>query len=217
MVLIVYSRVGRIDFNVPFHKQPTPRGKFTGRQAELEKIESHFRRKESLQKSVVIICGSGGLGKSRLALEYFNEHRTRYTARLALDCSTSTTIAYGFRKIHEQIGLRHNETASSSDEQKIATEVFNWLNYNDNHRWLLWLDNSGNGISDGLGDAALKIISEAVHGYFLVTTQRHRGVSSEWLHIDLQPLGPDDSFHLLQDCTSNMEKHLSKGYYLETS
>ena len=61
---------------------PLPSDKFTGRDIELKEMESAFELpKTSLElgrRRIYVLHGTGGMGKTQLALKFLDKNRDRY-------------------------------------------------------------------------------------------------------------------------------------------
>ncbi|KAK6351850.1 hypothetical protein TWF718_004995 [Orbilia javanica] len=91
-----------VSLNLPF-----PRNRnFTGRKTELENIEKYFSESSSSSSaSVFAITGTGGMGKTQIALEYaYSCHeKRRFTAVFWVSTATEGAIRTSFVNIMQQI------------------------------------------------------------------------------------------------------------------
>ncbi|KAF3290972.1 hypothetical protein TWF970_000228 [Orbilia oligospora] len=94
-----------VNYNVP-PSFPFPRNRnFTGRGAELEAIDKYFSESTGSGVSIYAIIGTGGMGKTQIALEYgyTRYEKTQFTAVFWISAMTEETIQTSLVKIMQQI------------------------------------------------------------------------------------------------------------------
>lgn len=161
---------------------------FFGREDELKTIEDCLLGEDPGQK-VVVLTGISGLGKTQIALQFWDTHATSYKSRLWIDATSFATVLSSFREIARAMGenvvLENNDTAS----KQIITAVKAWLELADNTEWLLVIDN----VEDLDNDYSLNdIIPKCDHGSILVTsTQSETASVLGAVNIEVGTIGID--------------------------
>ncbi|KAF3177140.1 hypothetical protein TWF751_002664 [Orbilia oligospora] len=160
-----------INYNVPL-SFPFPRNRnFTGRDAELEAIDKYFSESTDSGVSTYAIIGTGGMGKTQIALEYgyTRYEKTQFTAVFWISAMTEETIQTSLVNIMQQIvdkkaseylpnapsytsiaaNLRISQMMDGngrincgSDAGAIKYALFSWLKLSGNDKWLLIFDNA---------------------------------------------------------------------------
>ena len=114
---------------------PLERGaRFTGRESLLAEIARRLRSDGVL--AVCALRGLGGVGKTRLALEYAHRHRHAYDLVAWIRAEDAGTIDADLAALAAPLGLP--EAAAPEDHRRIRA-VRDWLESHDH--WLLVLDN----------------------------------------------------------------------------
>ncbi|RVD90162.1 uncharacterized protein DFL_001138 [Arthrobotrys flagrans] len=95
-------------YNMPFHI-PYPRNTvFTGREKPLEEIHDYFAEQHYDDTPLIYaITGTGGMGKSQIAIEYAYQHLSDYTSVFWVSATNEKTIHTSFVKIMECIVQEH--------------------------------------------------------------------------------------------------------------
>ncbi|EGX47893.1 hypothetical protein AOL_s00081g220 [Orbilia oligospora ATCC 24927] len=160
-----------VNYNVPL-SFPFPRNRnFTGRDAELEAIDGYFSESTGSGVSIYAIIGTGGMGKTQIALEYgyTRYEKTQFTAVFWISAMTEETIQTSLVNIMQQIvdkkareylpnppsytsiaaNLKisqmmdgNGRISSGSDAGAIKYAFFSWLKLSGNDKWLLIFDNA---------------------------------------------------------------------------
>jgi tetratricopeptide (TPR) repeat protein len=71
-------------FDVPYNSSPY----FTGRSDSLQAIEEHFLQRHPHGPQTVVLSGLGGIGKTQIALHYFECHKDSYSSALFVQCNS---------------------------------------------------------------------------------------------------------------------------------
>ncbi|KAJ5532544.1 hypothetical protein N7494_009096 [Penicillium frequentans] len=194
---------------VPFRHDPD----FVSRDGLLDQIHE----KSSIPGSTIVLYGIGGVGKSRLAIEYCYrvQHESPNTWILWVHASNAARCETSLRDLAERAKIpgRQNRHAN------IFQLVRNWLQDGKIGKWLLVLDNVDDDellhkpLADGTGAQAnaqnhtpmqppLKYLLEASNGSIIVTS-RNKAVALEIAGykkylIDVQPMNKAEALDLMQ-------------------
>lgn len=153
---------------------------FIGRNTELQTMEEVLQPKSrSLTRRVLILGGTGGIGKTQLCINYAKRHVNSYSSIFWLDASSMTSIKNSLRKLANR--LLPPDVVSKLDDAGVCIRVSNWLSELDNHRWLLILDNYD---EPGEYDIA-QFYPSVAHGSLVITTRQPHHVRGEQLKIEL--------------------------------
>lgn len=169
------------DFTVPFSLSGVPETEqFVGRKEELIKIKEVFQGDGS-QRTVVLLHGLGGIGKTQLAVTFVKEHKDTYSAIFWLNGKNEDTLKQSFAVIAKRL---HNEypssallrtAAESQDIDQTVAAIKQWLSAKGNHRWMLVIDNIDNpklpGIEDPQAYDIRSYFPGTHHGSILITTR----------------------------------------------
>ena len=98
-----------------------------------------FHSHESSQKAVVI-WGFGGLGKTRLALQYIRVHQSRYSVILWIDATTWERAVESFSQTVSDIIPRGNSISPPTSGEGDIKTVHRWLRSQAKEDWLLVID-----------------------------------------------------------------------------
>ncbi len=178
----------RVPSNLPFTSLAEL---FKGRDEALTQLDRSFRQHGSA--AIVqpqAIHGLGGIGKTRLAIEYAWRHQDDFTAFLFVSANTPDDFERNLAALSRPDCLDLPETqAPQQEEQRDA--VVRWLQ--QNRGWLLILDN----VDTDEGVRAVKaLVAKLRGGHVLITsrvTEWGRGVHP----LALDVLQPDDAVALL--------------------
>jgi len=154
----------RVPRNLPF---PSIGNLFKGRNGDLAQLEARLRQTGSaaiVQPQAV--TGMGGIGKTRLALEYAWRHAEDFTASLFVSANTPDDLATNFARLSEPLDLPEYRLGKQDDQNDA---VLRWLQ--QNNRWLLILDNVDTPEAVG----AVKEMMANLHGGQILITSRIAG------------------------------------------
>jgi len=128
--------ITRVPRNLPF----TSIGSlFKGREQALSDLESHLARHGAAAIThAQAITGMGGIGKTRLALEYAWRHESDFSALLFVSANTPQDLDANLARLCARDALDLPEQASPSQPEQLAA-VIEW--FQKNQGWLLILDN----------------------------------------------------------------------------
>ncbi|HNG36576.1 MAG TPA: tetratricopeptide repeat protein [Nitrosomonas sp.] len=150
---------------------------FKGRDALLEELQQSLSKAPSAADTptvVRVLKGLGGVGKTRLALEYARQHVDDYSALLFIVGDSAEALQ---RNLAALCGLLNLPARQEVDESKQCAAALTWLRQYPG--WLLIIDNVD---SESAALAVETLAPQLLGGHVLVTTRL-----AHWSH-HLQPL-----------------------------
>ena len=168
---------------------------FIGREDFLEEIRaSVVKAKKAGKWPKQVVRGLGGMGKTRLAVEYAWRYRDEYTAVLMVNGESPEALD---RELASLAGVFQLDIDSSTPEPQRTQLALDWLR---NHPgWLLVVDNVDSVAARG---AVAKRLPDWSNGHLLITgrvTRWPRDVEP----LDLRVLSSDDATRFLLEATQN--------------
>ncbi len=138
---------------------------FKGRDEELYTLETNLQGPTTATAitQTQAIHGLGGIGKTRLAVEYAWRSGDRYDAALFVVAESPEALQSGLARLRLP-GLTPSPTHAQEEE---VAAVLSWLREYD--RWLLILDNVD---SEEAAEAVRKILPQLQGGQVLITSRR---------------------------------------------
>ncbi|KAK3613270.1 hypothetical protein LTR56_027983, partial [Elasticomyces elasticus] len=168
-------------YDVPFSLKGVPvTTSFVGRNAQLDRIEGSLQPSSNDRKrrSIFVVCGLGGIGKTQLVVEYARKHQHSYSGVFWLDGASRDRLRQSFLQVarrlpHEQ--LRPHIVAMlgapAVDAEAVLEEVLRWLSIPSN-KFIDNVDLEYEGPSkDEQGYDPGGVIPDADHGSVLITTR----------------------------------------------
>jgi tetratricopeptide (TPR) repeat protein len=166
---------------------------FKGRGQDLENLHQRLWR-AGATGSAVAIHGLGGVGKTRLAIEYALRHQNEYSALLYVSANTREAFNANLAGLCSPLVLNLPEREAKEEDSRVAA-VLRWL---DEHPgWLLILDN----VDTPEGAEAVEERRGQLVGGHLVITSRLREWSGGVGRLELGLLSEDDAVAFLLDRT----------------
>ena len=149
---------------VEIHNLPYPPlgDLFTGRQEELDALESG--NTAAITQSAAI-SGLGGIGKTRLAVEYAWRSGNRYTAVWFVRADSPENLRRNLAALAAPELLNLPEWEAQNEEKTVAA-VKRWLR--EHPGWLMILDNVD---TSEAADAVLEVLPSLSNGRILITTR----------------------------------------------
>lgn len=151
---------------------------FFGRRSEMSQLCDIFQSRQSSQKAVVI-WGFGGLGKTRLALQYVRIHQSKYSVILWINAATLETAVESFSQATSNIISRSKSISSLTSGEGDIGFVHRWLRSQAKENWLL--------VIDSLDDPELdcrRLIPQCSGGNIMITST----LSQIAKHLDYRSL-----------------------------
>jgi len=184
-----------IDFNIQVDRRNPD---FVGRADLLARLELQIKEsRKSAQGSVhIVLYGTGGMGKTQLALEYVYRHSTEYSSIFWVNATSTKTLERDFIIIMERLVEHHAQHFSGQDpdytrigqmlgmagkldsagaiilqpgeEKHVINAVRRYFATKGNTKWLLIFDNY-----DDIKSVDIDQYAPACsHGTVLITTRR---------------------------------------------
>jgi len=208
----------KLSFDIPFLPSIRKSSKFVGREYLLEGLKQEVEEGKEMQNTIVLY-GTGGMGKTSLALEYIHQHYTDYSSVFWINAASDQTTALGFTQIMQQLVKHHAELSGDynyshigrllgmsgkldsngcfaviqpSEAQYVVDAVKQWFALPENTNWLIVFDN--------LDDPDLVDIEEYIpvcnHGTVIITSRR-RDLQQGRSGFEVNQMQPTEGIQLL--------------------
>ncbi|RPB26407.1 hypothetical protein L211DRAFT_769464, partial [Terfezia boudieri ATCC MYA-4762] len=116
----------------------------------------------------VVLHGTGGIGKTQLALQYVYRHKEAYSSVFWINAANYTAIGRLLDMTGKLNAAGKFTVQEPTDEQHIVGAVKQWLAAKENNKWLLVIDNLDDLESFDLSD----YIPQCCHGTVIITSRR---------------------------------------------
>lgn len=158
---------------------------FVAREEELAEMHRLLYSRDA--RSVVVLHGLRGIGKTQLVIIYAKRHKAKYTTIFWLNANDLDSLKLSFVDIAQQILRKHRKHPSAGVLASIDLEgcegnlddvvdaVKVWLSVSKNTRWLIIYDNYDNPKIPSYTDRAAvdvrRFIPGCDHGSIIITTR----------------------------------------------
>ncbi|KAK6359412.1 hypothetical protein TWF696_000572 [Orbilia brochopaga] len=152
---------------------------FCGRTDVLEALREILNPTKSSWNRRAVIYGLGGVGKTKVALEYTSRFRDQYDVIFWIPADNSEKMSQTFLQLSRRLGLTTESDGSPEDTADAKAKVKDWLQDNP-CRWLLVFDNVDD--PDVLEDA----IPATTAGSIILTSKDSSAgdiIGAESLHV----------------------------------
>ena len=177
--------------NLPYHSIGTA---FKGRENFMDEL--YKSRPGTNGIAGVAIHGLGGMGKTRLTVEYALQHKNHYTALLFVNAGSPEVLITNIARLSDPRILNLPEHEAQTEYIKY-TAVVNWLNQYTG--WLLILDNAD---TPEAAEKVEAVFAQLQHGHVLITT-RMDSWSGQIKKKRLDELDKNDAIAFLLETTEN--------------
>src|SRR5271165_960616 len=173
---------------------------FKGRGEPMKRLRDAFPRSvDSRATTILALHGLGGVGKTRLAIEYGWQHEEEYTALLLISARTPELLNSNLAELAGPLIFDLPEKNAPDNEERIKAAL-NWLDRNP--RWLLILDN----IDDAAAGAATQALLPRLRGGDVIITGRMANYGAEIETLDLDVLDPEEATAFLLERTTRRRR-----------
>lgn len=142
---------------------------FKGREAAIKGLWEQLHDKSPVPSTDVVrrhvVCGLGGIGKTRLAIEYAWTYASEYAAALFVVADSPEQLRRGVAELAGPAGLNLPEWECPDEETRMGA-VLRWLSLNPG--WLLIIDNADDPKSV---DAVERIMPRLRGGQVIITSR----------------------------------------------
>ncbi|KAF8446930.1 hypothetical protein BGX38DRAFT_1093717 [Terfezia claveryi] len=206
----------KLTFDIPFLLNVRKSSEFVGREYLLENLKQEVKEGKQRQNTIVLY-GTGGMGKTQLAVEYIHQYYRDYSSVFWINASSDQTTILGFTQIMQRLIQHHSELSEDyshigrllgmagkldsngcfavtqpSEAQYVVDAVKRWFALPENRNWLLVFDN--------LDDPELVDIEEYIpvcnHGTVIITSRR-RDLQQGRRGFEVQQMQPIEAIQLL--------------------
>jgi tetratricopeptide (TPR) repeat protein len=187
--------------NLPYRSLGTL---FKGRDAALAELHRSIRRATGARASAIVgtastVHGLGGVGKTRLAVEYAWQHADDYNALLFVVAASPAELERNLAALAGPLVLDLPEHDAPEEAARLAA-VLAWLGAN--RGWLLILDNVD---TKEAAAAAEALLPRLAAGDVLITSRLSRW-SRQVAPLELDVLGLDDAVAFLMERTDRRRR-----------
>ncbi|USP82006.1 hypothetical protein yc1106_09280 [Curvularia clavata] len=179
---------------------------FVARERELLNMQELLYGHSS--RSIIVIHGLGGIGKTQLAVEYVRRYQEKYTAVFWLNANDEDSLRLSFRAIAQLILKYHPSTAVlrnidlEGDLVQVVNAVKSWLGHRDNTSWLMIYDNYDNPRTSSYSDPSTVDLRQYLpgsdQGSVIITTRSANVTLGQRLHVQ-KLTGLEDGLKILSN------------------
>jgi len=209
-------------FDIPFFLNVGENSDFIGREYLLENLKQEIEKGRD-RLNIIVRYGTGGMGKTQLALKYVYQQYRNYSSVFFVNAASIQTTILGFIEIMRRLVWRHGQISddyvqigrlldmagkldpggcftvtSEPEEQHVVRAVKQWFAAFGNTNWLLVFDN--------LDDPDLvdieKYIPSCSHGTVIITSRRRDCVQQGRRGLEVQQMHYLESIQLLLSACS---------------
>jgi len=207
----------KLSFDIPFFLNVREDSDFVGREYLLENLQQEIEKGKDRQ-NIIVLYGTGGMGKTQLALKYVYQQSGSYSSVFFINTASVQTTIFGFIQIMQRLVQHHGQISddyahigqllgmagrldaagcftvtSESEEQHVVGSVKQWFSAPGNTNWLLVFDN--------LDDPDLVDIEEYIpscsHGTVIITSRRRECIQQGRRGLEVQEMHHMESIQLL--------------------
>ena len=192
----------KLSFDIPFSLNVRKSCDFVEREYLLENLKQEIEKGKD-RLNIIVLYGTGVMGKTQLALKYVHQHYGNYSADFFINTASVQTTILGFTQILQRLVQRHAQisddyahigrllgmagkldpagyfTVTSEEEQHAVKQ---WFSAPGNTNWLLVLDNLDDSDLVDIG----KYISSCNHGTVIITSRRRECIQQGRSGLEVQ-------------------------------
>lgn len=227
------------NYHLGLHLKYKPNSFFTGREEMLKSLYEQMKNSnvegDTSPTSIVVLIGTGGVGKTQLARQYAYQYSSLYTSVSWISGMSLETAYEGFREIAQRVvrhyaaenkgttppytnlaqhlgmpGLIDGEGHISPDHvhrSLVVEAVKSWLAAPQNVDWLLIFDNVDDLDSFDIGEF---LPTTVANGNILITTRR-RECTRFGMELELKVMVEAESIELLRRSYQRKQAFISQG------
>jgi len=206
----------KLSFNIPFLPNIRKSSEFVGREYLLENLKEEVERGKATQ-NIIVLYGTGGMGKTQLTLEYTHQHHKRHSSVFWVNAASEQTTILGFTQIMQRLIKHHGQlsgdyaqigrllgmsgkldssgcfaVAQPSEAQHVVDAVKEWFALPENSNWLLVFDN----LDDPDSVDIAEYLPVCNHGTVMITSRR-RDLQQGHRGFEVQQMQPMEAIQLL--------------------
>ena len=207
-----------ISFAIPFSLPNLQRNSgFVGREYLLQSLKQAIEEVKNTL-NIIILHGTGGMGKTQLALEYVYQRYKDYTSVFWINAASKETTILGFTGIMQRL-IKHYarlsedyshigrllgmagkldskgffSVAQPSEAQEVVEAVRQWFTALENTNWLLVFDNLDDLESFDIDD----YIPSCSHGTIIITSRRPECIKRGRGGLEVYHMQPSEGIKVL--------------------
>jgi len=209
-------------FDIPFSLNIRDNHGFVGREYLLENLKQEIEKGKD-RLNIIVLYGTGGMGKTQLALRYIYQQHGNYSSVFFVNTASVQTTILGFIQIMQRLVEHYGQSSddyahigqllgmagkldpagcftvtSEPEEQHVVSAVRKWFSAPGNTNWLLVFDN--------LDDPDLVDIEEYIplcnHGTVIITSRRRECIQQGRRGLEVQQMHHMESIQLLLSACS---------------
>ena len=206
-----------ISFAIPFSPPVQRNSGFVGREYLLESLKQKIAEGKNTL-NIIILHGTGGMGKTQLALEYVYQSYKDYTSVFWINAASEETTILGFIEIMQQLIKYHAQlsenylhigrllgmagkldctgyfsVAQPCEAQQVVKAVRQWFTAPENTEWLLVFDNLDDLHSFDIDD----YIPSCGHGTVIITSRRPESMQQGRKGFEVNQMHPSEGMKVL--------------------
>ncbi|MCJ1468862.1 hypothetical protein MMC07_007492 [Pseudocyphellaria aurata] len=180
-----YAVVNEKDFHIDFSLKGIPVvSRFVARDAEMNQLRQELVPISAnvVRRTVFVLHGLGGIGKTQLSIEFARKYCGSYSAIFWIDGSSKERLKQSIANLASRLPqhqilerARSYSLEKRSNVDEVVEEVLKWLSQPSNNQWLLIFDNVDREFSASSTDPeafdVYDYFPEADQGYILITSR----------------------------------------------
>jgi len=203
-------------FDIPFFLVIRENCDFVGREYLLDNLQQQIEKGKDRQ-NIIVLHGTGGMGKTQLALKYVYQQYGNYSSVFFVNTASVQTTIHGFMQIIQRLIQCHGQISdeylhigrllgmagkldpegcftvtSEPEEQHVVSAVRQWFSAPRNTNWLLAFDS--------LDDLNLVDIEQYIpssnHGTEIITSRRRDYIQQGRRGLEVQQMHHLESIQL---------------------